>query len=127
MVPSTRPVFGQSVLLELARDAEVGDLGPPVGVDQHVLGLDVAVHEPPRVGRAEPSADLDRVGGRLVERQPAAVAVDPRLQRLAVDVLEDDVRARPPSSPASITATTFGCETWATARASRRKRSIWSG
>ena len=33
---------------------------------------------------------------------------------------------RPSSSPASITPTMCGCESWATARASRRKRSSWS-
>ena len=33
---------------------------------------------------------------------------------------------RPSSSPASITPTMCGCDSWATARASRRKRSSWS-
>ena len=43
-----------------------------------------------RVGGGEPAPDLDRVGGRLVDRQPAQ-PLDPLLQRLALDVLEDDV------------------------------------
>ena len=43
------------------------------------------------VSRAESATDLDRVGGRLVERQPARGGVDSVLERLAVDVLEDDV------------------------------------
>ena len=54
------------------------------------------------------------------------------LQRLAVDEFEDDEGRRdvgpgsPGSSPASITATTCGWLSWATERASRRKRSSWS-
>ena len=45
-----------------------------------------------RVRGAERAGDLDRVGDRLVDRQPAHAA-DALLQRLALDVLEDDVRA----------------------------------
>ena len=41
---------------------------------------------------AERAGDLDRVGDRLGDRQPA-VAADAVLERLALDVLEDDVRA----------------------------------
>ena len=81
---------GHPVLLELARDPEVGQLRPTLGVDQDVLRLDVAVDHVARVGDAEPPGDLDRVGDRLlgVERADAA---DPLLQRLPFDVLEDDV------------------------------------
>ena len=43
----------------------------PVGVDQDVLGLDVAVDELARVGRGQPAPDLDRVGDRLVDGQAA--------------------------------------------------------
>ena len=45
---------------------------------------------PARVRGAERAGDLDRVGDRLVDRQPAH-APDPLLERLALDVLEDDV------------------------------------
>jgi len=45
-VPGSR----QPVLLERAGDAEVGDLRLAFVVDQHVLGLDVAVHETLGVG-----------------------------------------------------------------------------
>jgi hypothetical protein len=43
------------------------------------------------VGGAERAGDLDGVGHRLVDRQ-APEAPDALLERLAVDVLEDDVR-----------------------------------
>ena len=43
---------GHPVLLELARDAEVGQLRPALGVDQDVLRLDVAVDHVARVGDA---------------------------------------------------------------------------
>ena len=44
-----------------------------------------------RVRGAERAGDLDRVGQRLVDRQPAEPP-DAVLERLALDVLEDDVR-----------------------------------
>ena len=84
-------VGGEAVLVEGAGDAEVRHLGRALGVDQHVLRLDVAVHDVVRVGAAERARDLDRVGDRLVHRQPAHAA-DPLLERLALDVLEHDVR-----------------------------------
>ena len=90
MVPRTRPGLGQAVGLHGQGDPEVGHLRAALGVDQDVLRLHVAVDHVGEVRGLEPAADLDRVGGRLVERQPA-VAVDPLLERLAVDVLEDDV------------------------------------
>ena len=90
--PEHPPGLRQPVGLERAGDAEVGHLRPSLGVDEHVLGLHVAVDEHPRVRRLQPAPDLDRVGGRLVERQPPE-PVDPLLERLAVAVLEDDVGA----------------------------------
>ena len=83
-------VGGEPVVAQRAGDAEVGDLGRALVVEQHVLRLDVAVHDVVRVGAAERAGDLDRVGQRLVDRQPAEPA-DAVLERLALDVLEDDV------------------------------------
>ena len=62
---------GHPVLLELARDPEVGQLRAALGVDQDVLRLDVAVDHVAGVGDGEPAGDLDRVGERLlgVERR----------------------------------------------------------
>jgi hypothetical protein len=86
------PVGGQPLLVERAGDAEVGDLGRALLVDQDVLRLDVAVDDVARVREAERSRDLDRVGDRLPDRQ-FAEAADAVLERLALDVLEDDERA----------------------------------
>jgi hypothetical protein len=84
-------VGGQPVVAQRARDPEVGDLGRALRVDQHVLGLDVAVHDVMPMGAAERARDLDRVRERLVDREPAELT-DAVLERLALDVLEDDVR-----------------------------------
>ena len=58
----------QALLVERARDPEVGDLGRALLVDQHVLGLDVAVDDVARVRGAERAGDLDRVRDRLGRR-----------------------------------------------------------
>ena len=86
------PVGGQALLGHRAGDAEVGDLGGALLVDQDVLGLDVAVDDVALVRGAERARDLDRVGDRLGHGQPPEPA-DAVLERLALDVLEDDVRA----------------------------------
>ena len=57
---------GHPVLLELARDPEVGQLRPPLGVDQDVLRLDVAVDHVAGVGDGQAAGDLDRVGEGLL-------------------------------------------------------------
>ena len=90
MVPEDAAGRGDAVLFELARDAEVGQLGAPLLVDQDVLRLDVAVDHVAAVGDAEAARDLDRVGDRLL-RVERADPPDPLLQRLSLDVLEDDV------------------------------------
>ena len=118
-------VGGQPLLVERAGDPEVGDLGRALLVDQHVLGLDVAVDDVAGVGGAERPRDLDRVGHRLGDRQ-AAVAADPLLERLALHVLEHDVGPPVVLAGSRSRPTMCGCESWATARASRRKRSSWS-
>ena len=84
-------VGGEPVVAQRAGDPEVGDLGRALGVQQDVLRLDVAVHDRVRVRGAERAGDLDRVRQRLVDRQPAEPP-DAVLERLALDVLEDDVR-----------------------------------
>ena len=67
----------QALLLERAGDPEVGDLRRALLVDEDVLGLDVAVDDPARVRGAERAGDLDRVGQRLGDRQPASGGCGP--------------------------------------------------
>src|SRR6185295_12572976 len=73
-----------------ARDAEVGDLGAPVGVDDDVVGLEVAVDDPAAVGEARGAQDLDgQVDGAVgVQRR---LLLDDRLQRAPLEVLHRDV------------------------------------
>jgi hypothetical protein len=64
--------------VDLAGDAEVGEVGPhAVGADpeQHVGGLDVAVHEPCGVGVRESRSDLGDHVDRGAERG-SATALD---------------------------------------------------
>ena len=86
-MPITEPVW---VISEPpgAGDPEVGDQRPALGVDQHVLRLEVAVDDPVLVGeprRLEDLADQRRPPAR---RQPA---LDQLLERRALDVLHRDV------------------------------------
>ena len=73
-----------------ARDPEVGHLEPPLGVDEHVVRLDVAVDDPVLVREAQRGEDLARVVDRRLHRRGAA-AQDQLLQRAAVEVLHRDV------------------------------------
>ena len=84
-------VRGESLLVQCAGDPEVGDLGRALLVDQDVLGLDVTVDDVTGMRHPEGASDLDRVRDRLGRGQ-AAGAADPLLERLALDVLEHDVR-----------------------------------
>ena len=47
-----------------ARDAEVRHLHAPLGVDEHVVRLDVAVHDPVAMREAQRGEDLPRVVDR---------------------------------------------------------------
>ena len=88
------PAVGrEAVLVERASDPEVGDLGRALEVDEDVLRLHVAVHDVARMRCIERPCDLDRVGDGLRDGQ-SAEAADALLERLALDVLEDDVGGR---------------------------------
>ena len=73
------------------RDAEVRDLGLALLGEEHVLRLDVSVHEPALVREVQRAGDLQPVAERLVDRQRAVR--EEALEVLALDVLEDDVLA----------------------------------
>ena len=75
--------------VERMGDAEVGYLRAAVGVDQDVLGLDVAVDEPVLVRKREPAGDLERELDRLAWVK-GTFLVEELLQVHPVDVFEDD-------------------------------------
>ena len=99
-------------------------LTSPVPTDQHVLRLDVAVHEtePVRLGEPGEHRLQDGERGGHAERAPGAQHV---AQRAALDQLHDEEQDRslgPESSPWSWTSTTAGWSMRAAERASRSKR-----
>ena len=62
----TSPVLGHARLAAAVGDAEVDEVGEVVGGEQHVLRLDVAVHEAVGVRGVQRGGDLadDRRGPR---------------------------------------------------------------
>jgi hypothetical protein len=54
-----------------ARDPEVGDHGAPVGGEEDVLGLDVAVDDPGAVREREPARDLGAHARHVLGRERA--------------------------------------------------------
>ena len=80
--------LGHLHLAERLGDPEVGDLGVPVGGQQHVLGLEVAVHDPLRGRLGEPAQHALEHARDVRQRQPP----DERPQRPALEVLHRDER-----------------------------------
>ena len=110
--------------VERADDPEVGHLGQPLLVQEHVLRLHVAVDEALRVCERQRPPDLEAQLEHAADRQRATPG-DELLQVLALDQLEDDEL-----TAVLLTAVDHGDDVrvWscATARASRRKRSTCS-
>ena len=75
-----------------ARDAEVGQLGVPIRRQQHVVRLDVTVHDAALVRVGEGRGHLHGDRERLGERQ-APLERDALVQVVPVDELADDERA----------------------------------
>jgi hypothetical protein len=89
------------VALERARQAEVGQLHVAAAIEQHVLGFEIAMHQPVRVGCTQPQRHLNEVADGHGRRQRAPVQqgpqVAPRRQlhhevgRIVGDVLVEDL------------------------------------
>ncbi len=77
------------------REPEVEDLRVARGVDHHVLGLEIPVHDPERVGRGQPFCHLRGDLQALAEVEGAAV--EKGAERHAVDQLHRDVMHRLPA------------------------------
>ncbi len=72
--------------------AEVQDLGVPVGKDEHVVRLEVTVHDPGPVRRRQCLGHLDCQSQRLLERKGSLL--QGRGQRVSLQVLLNDVACR---------------------------------
>ena len=120
--PACRPSVPPRARTQRARDAEVHHHDAPGAGEHHVLGLDVAVHEPGGVDRLEPGEELR---GDL-RGPPAARAGSARAARSASvtpSTYSIDTSSRPSSSTRSKTRQTLGETTSRAARTSWRRPS----
>ncbi len=85
---------GAQHLLEAAhvREAEVENLDPAVGGDEHVVRLEIAMADAALVRRHHALDDVARVAERHVQRRRTVELDEPLPQRLSVQPLHDDVR-----------------------------------
>ncbi len=90
-VPITAPVLVSASARVGAGDPEVGDLHLPVGRDEHVARLHVAVDDAVAVRVRERIGDVGR-DPRGLHRRESAVLHEHVAQRVAVDVLHHDER-----------------------------------
>ncbi len=74
----------------LAREPEIGDHHATVVGDQHVVGLEVAMHQPGCMSGREPGAGLLHRRHHLA---PAGRALEPRAQRASLDELHREEHA----------------------------------
>jgi len=78
------------VVVEAARDAEVGEHHAPAPLEQHVARLEIAVDHPGRVGGAQPLGDGAADAHRGRDREPR-LRSQQRAQRVALDELHGQV------------------------------------
>ena len=78
------------IALDQLGDAEVEELGLPVGADQHVRRLDVTVHDQVGVGVRDRVHHVEAQAQARLDPERARVAV--LVDALAVHVLEDEIR-----------------------------------
>jgi hypothetical protein len=86
--PGVARLRGRVVGMLAAREAEVGDHHATVGRDEHVVRLEVAMHEPFGVRRCEPASGVREHVEDLFQR--AWSIAQPRAERHAVDELHRD-------------------------------------
>ncbi len=123
--PENRPGLRQLVVDRGACDAEVGHLGDALVVHEHVLRLHVAVDDAALVRERQPARRLEREPERLRDRHVGPPSR--KSFRLRPRTSSKTMYSAPSTWPRSTSVTMFGCERLAIARASRRKRSTWSG
>lgn len=73
----------------MTSESEISDLRDAIAIEQHVLGLDVTVHDPRTMRGGEPASHGDELVENLAPG--AARRTKPRGERLAFDELHRDV------------------------------------
>ena len=94
----------RSFAVDAAHAAHVDELELLLGLD-HVVRLEIAVHQPPVVQVPQRRQHLDRIRDRVRERHRAAVTpgvLQDLLERLAAHVLHHDVPGRLPRPPVRV-------------------------
>ena len=76
-------------IFDLARQPEVDDAHAPVGADEHVVRLEVAVHQARGVRGGQAAPGIAHDGDDVT---PRARRLEPALERLPLDVLHGDER-----------------------------------
>jgi hypothetical protein len=82
---SQRAVSGAAFIFELLRQAEIGELGGPIGADQDVGWLDVTMDDAHAMCVLKPTRDLQDEPGRLGPGY-AFGFIEHAGERLALDV-----------------------------------------
>lgn len=85
------PGRGERFRIRYPRDAEVGDQGPArLGVEQHILGLDIAVYHAPPVSVGKRAGHVGQHALGRLDRE-ASVSLEPVRERTALHALHREV------------------------------------